>query len=94
MALLLRWLHPDLSRCSERAVFAARVTAAWDDFKTAERRSAYDTLRLETHAHAAAAVRPGAKPRKSTDRVRLLANPGRRRPVWQQVFLRLKGRRS
>ena len=46
MALLLRWLHPDIERNSSgnRSVFAGRVTLAWDDLKTAERRAAYDGL--------------------------------------------------
>ena len=42
MALLLRWLHPDLDPHGERTVFAARVTRAWNDLKTEERRAAYD----------------------------------------------------
>jgi len=44
MAILLRWLHPDRDRCGERTIFAARVTRAWDDVKTEERRAAYDRL--------------------------------------------------
>ena len=44
MAMLLRWLHPDLDRQSGRSVFAARVTRAWNDLKTQERRAAYDRL--------------------------------------------------
>jgi hypothetical protein len=44
MALLLRWLHPDLDRQGGRSVFAARVTRAWNDLKTQERRAAYDRL--------------------------------------------------
>ena len=42
MALLLRWLHPDLDPKEERSMFAAKVTRAWEDLKTPERRSAYD----------------------------------------------------
>jgi hypothetical protein len=42
MALLLRWLHPDLDPYGERSVFARRVTRAWNDLKTQERRDAYD----------------------------------------------------
>ena len=45
MALLLRWLHPDLDPHGERSVFAARVTRAWNDLKTQERRAAYDLAR-------------------------------------------------
>jgi hypothetical protein len=49
MALLLRWLHPDHDRRGERAVFAARVTRAWNDLKTQERREMYDrSLRLSS----------------------------------------------
>ena len=49
MALLLRWLHPDIEGNSSgnRSVFAGRVTLAWDDLKTAERRAAYDGLALD-----------------------------------------------
>jgi len=42
MALLLRWLHPDLDGQNQRSVFAARVARAWNDLKTPERRAAYD----------------------------------------------------
>lgn len=42
VALLLRWLHPDLDPQAERSIFAGRVTAAWNDLKTPERRAAYD----------------------------------------------------
>jgi DnaJ-class molecular chaperone len=42
MALLLKWLHPDSDRQGQRSVFATRVTRAWNDLKTPERRAAYD----------------------------------------------------
>jgi DnaJ domain len=42
MALLMRWLHPDMDPEGRRSVFASRVTLAWNDLKTAERRAAYD----------------------------------------------------
>jgi len=45
MALLLRWLHPDLDPHPGRAVFVTRVTLAWNDLKTLDRRAAYDRLR-------------------------------------------------
>ena len=46
MALLLRWLHPDMEHngTGDRSVFASRITLAWEDLKTAERRAAYDAL--------------------------------------------------
>ena len=42
VALLLRWLHPDLDPQGERSVFIGRVTTAWNDLKTPDRRAAYD----------------------------------------------------
>jgi hypothetical protein len=42
MALLMAWLHPDIDRSGERAIFATRVTKAWEDLKTSDRRAAYD----------------------------------------------------
>jgi DnaJ domain len=45
MALLMRWLHPDMDPEGRRSVFASRVTLAWNDLKTAERRAAYDLER-------------------------------------------------
>jgi hypothetical protein len=44
VGLLLRWLHPDLDPRGERSVFVGRVTTAWNDLKTPERRAAYDAL--------------------------------------------------
>jgi curved DNA-binding protein CbpA len=40
--LLLKWLHPDLDSSGERSIFIRRVTTAWNDLKTPERRAAYD----------------------------------------------------
>src|SRR5690349_19693012 len=31
VALLLRWLHPDLDADRDRSIFVSRVTAAWND---------------------------------------------------------------
>jgi hypothetical protein len=45
MALLMRWLHPDVAREGERAVLAARIAAAWNTLKTPQRRAAYDRER-------------------------------------------------
>ena len=44
MALLLRWLHPDMHH--DHSIFAGRVTAAWETLKTADRRAAYDRERI------------------------------------------------
>jgi hypothetical protein len=46
MALLLRWLHPDVDPTGIRSIFAGRVTKAWEDVNTPTRRAAYDQRRL------------------------------------------------
>jgi DnaJ domain len=63
LALLLRWLHPDLDPRGERSIFAGRVTAAWNNLKTPERRAAYDEtlLRRANRRKAKSRRRTGAK---------------------------------
>ena len=63
MALLLRALHPDIGANETRALYAGRVTRAWEDLKTPERRSAYDSTRAQDiAAHESAA---NAEPSRS-----------------------------
>ena len=50
MALMMRWLHPDRksqrsSVAIDRDVFAGRVSRAWEDLKSDDRRTAYDAKR-------------------------------------------------
>ncbi len=66
MTLLMRWLHPDLQIEAGRAaivreVFSTRVTRAWDDLKTEERRRAYD------RKHPLAVTVQGTVARKTID---------------------------
>lgn len=49
MALLLKILHPDHYQNVQRSIFAGRVTEAWNNLKTLERRNTYDAER-DTHA--------------------------------------------
>ena len=58
MALLIKWLHPDMDRPGEQSVYVHRVTMAWDDLKTQERRAAYDDKKLAVHAK-----KPGSRKR-------------------------------
>jgi len=46
VALLLRWLHPDVERQGTRSLYATNVTNAWNNLKTDERRALYDSTRL------------------------------------------------
>ena len=71
MALLLRWLHPDIGENSVRSVYAGRVTAAWERLKTAERRQAYveelrERNRLALMRKADLAARPAGGPSRSS----------------------------
>jgi curved DNA-binding protein CbpA len=54
MALLMRWLHPDVAREGEQAALAARIAGAWNLLKTPERRAAYEEERWQTAAMPAA----------------------------------------
>jgi DnaJ domain len=47
-ALLFKWLHPDRDAHGARAAFTGRLTVAWNDLKTPERRAAYDAQRRAT----------------------------------------------
>lgn len=42
LSLLCRWLHPDVCEDLTRSLLFPRVTQAWNDLKTPERRAAYD----------------------------------------------------
>ncbi|WP_332079875.1 DnaJ domain-containing protein [Methylocystis borbori] len=54
LALLCKWLHSDICEDLARSVFFLRVTQAWNDLKTPERRAAYDAaLGLEAASNAA-----------------------------------------
>ncbi len=62
MLLLLKWLHPDMDCEGQRSVFAARVTSAWDELKTIERRAAYDEARrLSRNNKSARRVKRGGR---------------------------------
>jgi len=50
MAQLMRWLHPDMDPEGRRSMFASRVSLAWNDLKTAERRATYDRVKLSAPA--------------------------------------------
>ena len=65
MALLVKWLHPDMDRQGRQSVFVNRVTMAWDDLKTPERRAAYDQGRRALDARKPARGGDGRGRRRS-----------------------------
>jgi len=84
MALLLRWLHPDMEHngSGDRSLFAGRVTQAWENLKTAERRTAYDKMQQKR----------GAATSKHRDRTKGRAHQaGKRASISQHTVTRERG---
>lgn len=78
MALLMRWLHPDSRLGHDRGVFASRVTLAWDDLKTDERRAAYDAnLEAARSGDRAPGLSRGKRRRLRVEAARFPVHPGR-----------------
>jgi DnaJ domain len=75
VALLLRWLHPDRDPQGERSIFIGRVTAAWNNLKTPDRRAAYDDLRQHANKRSKSRSKAG-KSRTGRSPRNLLANGG------------------
>jgi len=91
MALLMRWLHPDLagngaSHQFDKTAYAARVANAWESIKTGERRAAYEASHRNP-SNQARTVSNDSGRRKSG------ANRARRRVAWKQFLSLLAGRR-
>jgi len=82
MALLIRWLHPDLDQGEERSVFIGRVTAAWDDLKTQERRMDYD----RAHPPQTKKKKPQNPPRQKTNGSRR-STKGAKSPAKQRTAI-------
>lgn len=66
MALLMRWLHPDVTAAAQKQLYVSLVTRAWEDVKTPDRRQAYDAALAN-----AAPVRRTSKTRRKGNGRRL-----------------------
>ena len=71
MALLVRWMHPDVAESVNRSVFAGRVTLAWDNLKTADRRAAYDKA-IDGALHAGSSTKQTSTRSARTSKLRQL----------------------
>ncbi|KAI94158.1 molecular chaperone DnaJ [Rhodomicrobium udaipurense JA643] len=106
MALIMRWLHPDLITVHERdggfnrSLYANRVVFAWETVKSQARRSTYDSMRTKTErgsAHRKLLDSPPARETASPAKVKSKArarSPGsrtRRRPAALSHILDLFG---
>jgi hypothetical protein len=97
MALLLRWLHPDIDRNAERSIFATRVTRAWDEVKTPVRRAKHDRAqRAILKNQGSVSGGKGAKYRSRGKAVgkRLVRVPVNKKPGLIRKILRFLLRRS
>ncbi|MGO9173851.1 MAG: J domain-containing protein [Rhodomicrobium sp.] len=99
MALLMRWVHPDLvangaaGQSFDRSVYASRVAQAWQKIKSPERRAAYE---------ASQATASGQRPKERRSG-QMLVNPksGRQRQlkiyrlqgegIWNRLLLLFAG---
>ncbi len=80
--LLLKWLHPDRDRNDPRAVFASRVTGAWNDLKTPDRRAAYDAQHRQADARQSRS-KSGTRGKRKSPLASLLARRrARQREAW------------
>jgi hypothetical protein len=103
MAFLIRWLHPDQQNVAQRSIFAARVTRAWSELKTEERRVAYNLSRRRASAQKSKITKqqsaqqhsnsPRASHRGRTHRLsRLNVSPHHQPGIVMRVLLMLFGR--
>ncbi len=82
MALLLKALHPDLNQNKDRSIFTGRVTRAWEDLKTQDRRDSYDATRRSVQAHEVPKVKSsgpaGLKSKTQRAKFQFVKNAARR----------------
>ena len=67
MALLVHWLHPDVSNLPNSSVLSERVIKAWSDLKSHKKRSDYDRKRsdIDKKRSEADKKRSGGKPTRA-----------------------------
>ena len=93
MALIMRWLHPDVasdassSSVLNRSLFASRITQAWETVKTGERRSAYNSslAAKEPHLKRGTNTKPLTKTIKPAHRMHATTNGFPKRLIVQRI---------
>lgn len=92
MALLVKYLHPDIEPVGDRSIFVRRVTAAWEDLKTPDRRANYDS-RTGPEARQATPLRQAGRPRQPSgdeaDKMAALLAPPGVRGLWFRLLMLL-----
>jgi hypothetical protein len=90
MALLMKWLHPDSDRQGQQSVFVNRVTLAWDDLKTPERRRAYEQERRALEARSPVR-RHNGRSRARAQKSSLRPDRGHRQGLIRRALMFLLG---
>jgi len=92
MALIMRWLHPDVASDASssvilnRSLFASRITQAWETVKTDERRSAYNSsLAAKALPKRGTNTKPMTKTIKMAHCVHATTNSSTKRLIVQRV---------
>jgi hypothetical protein len=109
MALLMRWLHPDVvsegasHACLGRSIYASRVTKAWEAVKTDERREVYDSSLPQlalgqrmgglSYSSRREPGAPNGRAVQHSARALLRISPPRRGSLWTLIFIILGGRK-
>jgi hypothetical protein len=88
MALLLRWLHPDKMPTDDRRVLVERVTLAWENLKTPERRAAYDARQRSM------APKSGGKSQRHNTQSRVKSRNNGQFSILRRALSMLFGRRD
>lgn len=80
MALLFRWLHPDIAKLVHRESGFLRVSAAWNQIKTPDKRMLYNAVQEARHVEINAKIhRHGAAGKRSLQK-RLAIQVGQKYP--------------
>jgi hypothetical protein len=91
MACLVKWLHPDSDPNGKQSVFVNRVTMAWDDLKTPERRAAYDRRRSREQQKTAGRRDGGAPGRSARSSFRAMGRTSGRGGILRALRTLLRG---
>ena len=95
VALYLKYLHPDRDLSGDRTALALRVTGAWENLKTPDRRAAYDRVLIERDARTERLamlekpVRAHSSSHRNTSRKTAARNSRRAAPAGDGLFSRL-----
>jgi hypothetical protein len=84
MRWLMKWLHPDHERSEWESSLALRVSSAWDDLKSPERRTSYDAMHPQPQP---ILQRPSSGQRQRRTRIPWIAQPSNAPKHRYRIFV-------